>query len=206
VHLRYPYYFREQMFTAGWWQNGYVVLDLDYRASAGYGRDCDGHLSTDGSSRAGRFARPKKWLAEQASAIRNESEFMGLVRALMTLMALFRAPGDSPPGCAASVTDWMQYEHGYTSDILNDPQIDPIALCASSPLNLPMDCAIRCSLSRRHRRQCVVRRFDAFVSAVDRIAQKDFAISPNPLDRHAFSNADSWLDEYKRSTACSRRI
>lgn len=26
----------------------------------------------------------------------------------------------------------------------------------------------------------------------------DFAISPYPLDRHAFSNADSWLDEYKR--------
>jgi len=26
----------------------------------------------------------------------------------------------------------------------------------------------------------------------------DFTISPYPLDRHAFSNADSWLDEYKR--------
>jgi dipeptidyl aminopeptidase/acylaminoacyl peptidase len=26
----------------------------------------------------------------------------------------------------------------------------------------------------------------------------DFTLSPYPLDRHGFSNADSWLDEYKR--------
>src|SRR3984885_11402472 len=39
VHLRYPYYFREQMFNSWLVQHGYAVLDLDYRASAGYGRD-----------------------------------------------------------------------------------------------------------------------------------------------------------------------
>ena len=26
----------------------------------------------------------------------------------------------------------------------------------------------------------------------------NFTISPYPLDRHGFTNADSWLDEYKR--------
>lgn len=36
VHLRYPYYSREQMFNDFLANRGYVVLDLDYRASAGY--------------------------------------------------------------------------------------------------------------------------------------------------------------------------
>jgi dipeptidyl aminopeptidase/acylaminoacyl peptidase len=26
----------------------------------------------------------------------------------------------------------------------------------------------------------------------------NFSMSPYPLDRHGFTNADSWLDEYKR--------
>src|SRR3546814_5114669 len=39
VHDRYPVYFREQMFHNLLVQQGYVVLDLDYRASEGYGRD-----------------------------------------------------------------------------------------------------------------------------------------------------------------------
>ena len=39
VHSGYPQYFREQMFHNLLVQQGYIVLDLDYRASSGYGRD-----------------------------------------------------------------------------------------------------------------------------------------------------------------------
>src|SRR5262249_47017854 len=39
VHEQFPYYFREQMFHNMLLQHGYVVLDMDYRASEGYGRD-----------------------------------------------------------------------------------------------------------------------------------------------------------------------
>src|SRR3546814_1643320 len=39
VSERYPNYFREQMFHNLLVQQGYLVLDLDYRASEGYGRD-----------------------------------------------------------------------------------------------------------------------------------------------------------------------
>ena len=38
-HMGWPYYFREFMFHTLLTRRGYVVLDLDYRASAGYGRD-----------------------------------------------------------------------------------------------------------------------------------------------------------------------
>ncbi|MBP6626920.1 MAG: DPP IV N-terminal domain-containing protein, partial [Arenimonas sp.] len=39
VSDRYPAYFREQMFHQLLVERGYVVLDMDYRASEGYGRD-----------------------------------------------------------------------------------------------------------------------------------------------------------------------
>ncbi|NEK65950.1 MAG: S9 family peptidase, partial [Xanthomonas perforans] len=39
VSQRYTPYFREQMFHNLLVQQGYIVLDLDYRASEGYGRD-----------------------------------------------------------------------------------------------------------------------------------------------------------------------
>jgi dipeptidyl aminopeptidase/acylaminoacyl peptidase len=39
VHEKFPYYFREQMFHNLLLQHGYIVLDMDYRASEGYGRD-----------------------------------------------------------------------------------------------------------------------------------------------------------------------
>jgi dipeptidyl aminopeptidase/acylaminoacyl peptidase len=50
-------------------------------------------------------------------------------------MALFRAPGEFAVGAALRpVTDWMQYDHGYASSILNDRQIDPIAYARSPPI------------------------------------------------------------------------
>ena len=39
THHRFPYYFREQMFHNLLSERGYHVIDMDYRASRGYGRD-----------------------------------------------------------------------------------------------------------------------------------------------------------------------
>ena len=39
VSARYPNYFREQMFHNLLVEQGYLVLDMDYRGSEGYGRD-----------------------------------------------------------------------------------------------------------------------------------------------------------------------
>src|SRR6185437_11858235 len=46
----------------------------------------------------------------------------------MTLMAMFRAPDTFAVGAAIRpVSDWAHYNHEYTSDILNTPEIDPVA-------------------------------------------------------------------------------
>src|SRR5437762_5386801 len=53
----------------------------------------------------------------------------------MTLMALFTAPDVFAAGAALRpVTDWANYNHGYTSNILNEPYNDSLAYKKSSPI------------------------------------------------------------------------
>ena len=202
VHLRYPYYFREQMFNSWLVQKGYVVLDLDYRASAGYGRDRRTAIYRQmGHPELEDLLDGKKWLAEQASVDpQRVGLYGGSYGGFMTLMALFRAPGEFAAGAALRpVTDWMQYEHGYTSAILNDPQVDPMAYTRSSPIEFAD--GLRDPLLICHGVIDDNVLFEDSMRLYQRLIElhkDDFTISPYPLDRHAFSNADSWLDEYKR--------
>jgi len=202
VHLRYPYYFREQLFNNLLVQSGYVVLDMDYRASAGYGRDWRAAIYRQmGHPEIDDLLDGKKWLAEQAAVDpQRVGLYGGSYGGFMTLMALFRAPGEFAAGAALRpVTDWMQYDHNYTSAILNDPQIDPIAYARSSPLEFAA--GLRDPLLICHGVIDDNVLFEDSMRLYQRLIElhkDDFAMSPYPLDRHAFSNADSWLDEYKR--------
>jgi len=202
VHLRYPYYFREQMFNNLLVRNGYVVLEPDYRASAGYGRDWRTAIYRQmGHPELEDLLDAKKWLAEHASVDpKRVGLYGGSYGGFMTLMALFRAPGEFAAGAALRpVTDWMQYDHNYTSAILNDPQIDPMAYARSSPLEFAD--GLRDPLLICHGVIDDNVLFEDSIRLYQRLIElhkDDFTISPYPLDRHAFSNADSWLDEYKR--------
>ena len=202
VQLRYPYYFREQMFNSWLVQRGYVVLDLDYRASAGYGRDWRTAIYRQmGHPELEDLLDGKKWLAEQASVDpQRVGLYGGSYGGFLTLMALFRAPGEFAAGAALRpVTDWRQYENGYTSDILNDPQVDPVAYARSSPIEFAD--GLRDPLLICHGVIDDNVLFEDSMRLYQRLIElhkDDFTISPYPLDRHAFSNADSWLDEYKR--------
>jgi dipeptidyl aminopeptidase/acylaminoacyl peptidase len=202
VHLRYPYYFREQMFNNLLVRRGYVVIDLDYRASAGYGRDWRTAIYRQmGRPELEDLLDGKQWLAEHASA--DPARFGlygGSYGGFMTLMALFRAPGEFASGAALRpVTDWMQYNDTYTSEILNDPQVDPIAYARSSPIEFAA--GLRDTLLICHGVIDDNVLFEDSMRLYERLIElhKDnFTISPYPLDRHGFTNADSWLDEYKR--------
>ena len=202
VHLKHPYYFREQMFDNFLVQNGYVVLDMDYRASAGYGRDWRVAIYRQmGHPELEDLLDGKKWLTEHAAADpRRVGLYGGSYGGFMTLMALFRAPGEFAAGAALRpVTDWMQYDHNYTSAILNDPQIDPIAYARSSPIEFAA--GLRDPLLICHGVIDDNVLFEDSMRLYQRLIElhkDDFTLSPYPLDRHGFTNPDSWLDEYKR--------
>jgi len=202
VHLHYSYYFREQMFNNLLAHRGYVVLDLDYRASAGYGRDWRTAIYRQmGHPELEDMLDGKKWLVEQAGVDpKHVGVYGGSYGGFMTLMALFRAPGEFAAGAALRpVTDWLQYDHGYTSGILNEPQIDPIAYARSSPIEFAAGLSDALLICHGVIDDNVL--FEDSMRLYERLIElhKDnFSMSPYPLDRHGFSNADSWLDEYKR--------
>jgi dipeptidyl aminopeptidase/acylaminoacyl peptidase len=202
VHLHYSYYFREQMFNNLLAHLGYVILDMDYRASAGYGRDWRTAIYRQmGHPELEDLLDGKKWLVEQAAVDpKHVGVYGGSYGGFMTLMALFRAPGEFAAGAALRpVTDWMQYDHEYTSGILNDPQIDPIAYARSSPIEFAaglQDALLICHgvIDDNVLFEDSMRLYERLIE----LHKDNFSMSPYPLDRHGFTNADSWLDEYKR--------
>ncbi len=202
VHLRYSYYFREQMFNNLLAHLGYVVLDMDYRASAGYGRDWRTAIYRQmGHPELEDLLDGKKWLVEQAAVDpKHVGLYGGSYGGFMTLMGLFRAPGEFAAGAALRpVTDWMQYNHGYTSGILNEPQVDPIAYERSSPIEFAgglQDVLLICHgvIDDNVLFEDSMRLYERLIE----LHKDNFSMSAYPLDRHGFTNADSWLDEYKR--------
>ena len=202
VHQKFPYYFREQMFHDLLLQHGYVVLDMDYRASEGYGRDWRTAIYRQmGHPELEDLLDGKRWLVDnQHVDAKRVGIYGGSYGGFMTLMALFRAPGEFAAGAALRpVTDWTQYDHEYTSKILNTPQIDPLAYARSSPIEFAD--GLRDPLLICHGVIDDNVLFEDSMRLYQRLIElhKDnFTISPYPLDRHSFVNADSWLDEYKR--------
>jgi dipeptidyl aminopeptidase/acylaminoacyl peptidase len=202
VSRRYSYYFREQMFNNLLAQHGYAVLDVDYRASQGYGSAWRTAIYRQmGHPELEDLLDGKRWLVQHAAVDASRvGIYGGSYGGFMTLMALFRAPGEFAAGAALRpVTDWMQYDHGYTSAILNDPQIDPIAYERSSPIEFAAN--LRDALLICHGVIDDNVLFEDSMRLYQRLIElhkDDFSISPYPLDRHGFTNADSWLDEYMR--------
>ena len=140
------------------------------------------------------------WSTTQSVDAKRVGIYGGSYGGFMTLMALFRAPGEFAAGAALRpVTDWTQYNHEYTSDILNDPQIDPIAYQRSSPIEFAdglKDPLLICHgvIDDNVLFEDSMRLYQRLIE----LHKDNFTISPYPLDRHGFTNADSWLDEYKR--------
>jgi dipeptidyl aminopeptidase/acylaminoacyl peptidase len=118
-------------------QSGYVVLDLDYRGSAGFGRD----YRTDIYRRMGgkdveSAVAAADYLVRERGVDRSRIGIYGIsYGGFLTLMSQFRHPGVFAAGVAnAAVTDWAHYQDRWTRRILNLPSDDPEAYRFSSPI------------------------------------------------------------------------
>jgi dipeptidyl aminopeptidase/acylaminoacyl peptidase len=69
------------------------------------------------------------WMvAKQQGDAANVGIYGGSYGGFMTFMALLRAPDQFKAGAALRpVTDWTTYNHEYTANILNTPELDPQA-------------------------------------------------------------------------------
>jgi len=202
VEYGWSYYFREYMFNNMLADNGYTVLDMDYSGSAGYGRDWRTAIyrHMGGKDLSDQVDGAKMLVDKYGVNTKHIGLYGGSYGGFMTLMAMFTAPDVFTSGAAIrSVTDWAHYNHGYTDDILNEPYNDEKAYRLSSPIyfadglksNLLM---LHGMVDQNVNYQDIVRLEQKLIE----LHKENWELASYPIEDHAFEQASSWTDEYKR--------
>ncbi|HEU4559621.1 MAG TPA: prolyl oligopeptidase family serine peptidase [Longimicrobium sp.] len=202
AHRGWSTYFREYMFNHLLASRGYTVLDVDYRASAGYGaawrtgiyrhmggKDLDDHVDA------------ARWMiANEGVDAKRVGLYGGSYGGFITLMGLFTQPEVFRSGAALrSVTDWSHYNHPYTSRILNLPHEDTLAYRRSSPIFFAE--GLKGDLLMAHGMVDVNVHYQDIVRLTQRLIElgkTNWELASYPVEDHAFTRPESWTDEYRR--------
>ena len=195
-------YYHEYLFHHLLEERGYLVLDVDYRGSAGYGRDWRtaiyehmGGKDLDDIVDAAKYA-----VAQHGTDLKKIGLYGGSYGGFLTLMAMFTQPDVFAAGAALRpVTDWATYNHGYTSNILNTPQVEPQAYHRSSPIYFAE--GLKGALLICHGMVDTNVEFQDTVRLMQRLIElgkENWSVAPYPVEDHGFVQASSWTDEYKR--------
>ncbi len=202
VHEYWSSYAREYLFHHLLASRGYVVLDIDYRASAGYGRDWRTAIYRHmGGRDLQDHVDGSRWLQqEHGIAPERVGIYGGSYGGFITLMALFNAPKDFGAGAALrAVTDWAHYNHGYTGRILNQPQDDTTSYRRSSPIFFAE--GLEDPLLIAHGMVDTNVHFQDVVRLAQRLIElgkTEWEMAVYPVEDHGFVRPDSWTDEYRR--------
>lgn len=202
VHRYWSSYFREYMFHHFLMENGYTVMDVDYRASSGYGRDWRTAIYRHmGGKDLDDQLDAAKWLvSEQGVDAKRIGIYGGSYGGFITLMAMFTQPDVFAAGAALRpVTDWAHYNHPYTSNILNVPQKDAEAYKQSSPIYFAQN--LKGALLICHGMVDTNVHFQDTVRLVQRLIElrkTNWELAVFPVEDHGFVEPTSWADEYKR--------
>ena len=199
-------YYREFMFHTLLTQKGYIVLDVDYRGSAGYGRDFRtdvydflGGLDYQDHLDAIDFAVKNYAVNEKRIGV-----YGGSYGGFMAEMLVMRAPERIAAAAALRpVGDWKNYFYSsplYTTERLGFPDKNPEAYKRSSPI----------SYADQLRKPLLILHglIDDNVPAQDsmQLVEKLIRLEKTehfeamfyPSENHAFARSTSWADEYER--------
>lgn len=202
AHKWWSSYFREYMFHNLLADKGYTVLDMDYRASAGYGRDWrTGIYRFMGGKDLTDNVDGAKWLVEKHNIDpKRIGIYGGSYGGFITLMGMFTTPDVFAAGAALRpVTDWAHYNHPYTANILNEPYTDSLSYAKSSPIYHAA--GLKGYLLICHGMVDVNVHFEDAVRLQQRLIElgKDnWELAAYPVEDHGFVEPSSWTDEYKR--------
>jgi dipeptidyl aminopeptidase/acylaminoacyl peptidase len=198
-------YYHEYLFDHILMDRGYLVIDVDYRGSAGYGRDWRtavyehmGGKDLDDIVDAAKYV-----VAQYGVDPKKIGTYGGSYGGFLTLMALFTQPDTFAAGAALRpVSDWALYNHGYTSAILNEPQNDPEAYRKSSPIFFAQN--LKGALLICHGMVDTNVEFEDTVRLTQRLIElhkENWQLAVYPVENHGFVQPSSWADEYKRILA-----
>ena len=202
AHKWWSEYYHEYMFNNMLADNGYTVMDIDYRGSEGYGRDwrtgiyrhMGGKDLTDNVD-AARYLVDSLGVDPKRSGI-----YGGSYGGFSALMGMFTTPGVFAAGAGLrSVTDWANYNHGYTSGILNEPSTDSLAYKRSSPIYFAS--GLQGHLLMCHGMVDNNVNFQDIVKLSQKLIElgkNNWELAVYPVEDHGFVEPSSWTDEYKR--------
>ncbi len=202
AHKGWSGYFREYMFHNLLLQEGYTVLDPDYQASAGYGRDWRTAIYRHmGGKDLDDILDGAKYLADQHGI---DAERLGVYGGsyggFIALMAMFTQPDVFQFGAALRpVTDWAYYNHWYTARILNTPAVDPVAYRRSSPIYFAEGLKGRLLMCHGMVDSNVL--YQDSVRLAQRLIELQkhgWELSSYPVEPHGFRTPSGWYDEYRR--------
>ena len=202
VHNWWSTYSREYMFHHLLAERGYTVIDIDYRGSAGYGRDWRtaiyrwmGGKDLDDQVSGSKYLTRTYGIDPERIGI-----YGGSYGGFMTLMALFTKPQYFGAGAGLrSVTDWASYNHGYTGRILNLPQDDSTSYRKSSPIFFAE--GLQDPLLIAHGMVDTNVQFQDVVQLSQRLIElgkTGWEMAVYPVEDHGFVRPSSWTDEYRR--------
>ena len=198
-------YYHEYMFEHVLMDHGFTVIDVDYRGSAGYGRDWRTAIYEHmGGKDLDDIVDAAKYLAaEQGVDAKKIGLYGGSYGGFITLMAMFTQPDVFAAGAALRpVSDWALYNHGYTAEILNTPQSDPEAYRKSSPIFFAQ--GLKGALLICHGMVDTNVEFADTVRLVQKLIElrkENWSLAVYPVEDHGFREPSSWADEYKRILA-----
>jgi len=202
VHRWWSSYDREYMFHNLLAQRGYTVLDIDYRGSAGYGRDWRTAIHKHmGKADLADVVDGAHYMVESLGVDPSRiGIYGGSYGGFLTLMAMFTQPGVFAAGAALRpVTDWAYYSHRYTAQILGLPQDDAEAYRRSSPIYHAE--GLQGALLIAHGMIDQNVHFQDTVRLVERLIElgkQNWEVAIYPKEDHGFAHAWSWTDEYDR--------
>ncbi len=202
AHRGWSTYFREYLFHNFLTDRGYWVMDIDYRGSAGYGRDWRTGIYRDmGGKDLEDLVDGVRYLVRMCGADPGRiGLYGGSYGGFLTLMAMFKQPDVFRAGAALRpVTDWSHYNHGYTSDILNIPTSDSLAYIRSSPIYHAE--GLKGALLICHGMVDDNVHFQDTARLAQRLIElgkENWEVALYPVESHGFTEPSSWLDEYRR--------
>ena len=202
VHRWWSSYYREYMFHHLLRERGFVVFDIDYRGSAGYGRDWRTGIyrHMGGKDLTDQVDAVNYLVKEHGVDPKRIGVYGGSYGGFITLMAMFTQPDIFAAGAALRpVTDWAHYNNPYTANILNLPQNDLEAYKQSSPIYFAN--GLKGALLICHGMVDTNVNFQDTVRLVEKLIElrkTNWEVAPYPVEDHGFEREESWADEYKR--------
>ncbi len=199
-------YYREFMFNDLLTRKGYVVLDIDYRGSAGYGRDwrTDVYDFLGGKDYDDHIDSIDYMVKNYGVDQKRIGAYGGSYGGFMAAMLVSRAPERIAAAAALRpVMDWKNYyaaNPGYTAQRLGFPDKNPEAYKRSSPityadkLEKPLLILHGMVDDNVHVQDSV-----QYMEKLIRLGKtKYFDVMLYPSENHGFVRPESWTDEYER--------